>query len=206
MYKRQEIHNATKPSIDFIFTKLEECYDKGIKYDVTDMRPAILTFAMDSTHQADYCVKLVNKMKFKSDEPSVDQSIYADSDPVFYDCEVFPNLFLVNYKKRGQEIVTRLINPTSEDIEQLLKYKLIGFNCRRYDNHIMYARLMGYDNEQLFKLSQRIISGSPNEMCIRDRYRQICRIRILHNNSVPFPLDLTRLVRHILRNNFAILP
>lgn len=160
----KEIHNATKPSIDFIFTKLEECYDKGMKYDVTDMRPAILTFAMDSTHQADYCVKLVNKMKFKSDEPSVDQSIYADNDPVFYDCEVFPNLFLVNYKKRGQEIVTRLINPTSEDIEQLLKYKLIGFNCRRYDNHIMYARLMGYDNEQLFKLSQRIISGSPNAM------------------------------------------
>lgn len=160
----KEIHNATKPSIDFIFTKLEECYDKGMKYDVTDMRPAILTFAMDSTHQADYCVKLVNKMKFKSDEPSVDQSIYADNDPVFYDCEVFPNLFLVNYKKRGQGIVTRLINPTSEDIEQLLKYKLIGFNCRRYDNHIMYARLMGYDNEQLFKLSQRIISGSPNAM------------------------------------------
>lgn len=160
----KEIHNATKPSIDFIFTKLEECYDKGMKYDVTDMRPAILTFAMDSTHQADYCVKLVNKMKFKSDEPSVDQWIYADNTPVFYDCEVFPNLFLVNYKKRGQGIVTRLINPTSEDIEQLLKYKLIGFNCRRYDNHIMYARLMGYDNEQLFKLSQRIISGSPNAM------------------------------------------
>lgn len=160
----KEIHNATKPSIDFIYSKLEECYSSGMKYDVTDMRPAIMAFAVNSTHQSDYCLKLVAKMKFKSDEVSIDNQGYSDDELVFYDVEVFPNLFIVNYKRRNTDVVVRLINPTPQDIEQVLKFKLVGFNCRRYDNHIMYARLMGYDNEQLFNLSQRIIGKSANCM------------------------------------------
>lgn len=160
----KEIHNATKPSIDFIYSKLEECYSSGMKYDVTDMRPAIMAFAVNSSHQSDYCLKLVAKMKFKSDEVSIDNQGYSDDELVFYDVEVFPNLFIVNYKRRNTDIVVRLINPTPQDIEQVLKFKLVGFNCRRYDNHIMYARLMGYDNEQLFNLSQRIIGKSANCM------------------------------------------
>ena len=160
----KEIHNATKPSIDFIYSKLEECYSSGMKYDVTDMRPAIMAFAVNSTHQSDYCLKLVAKMKFKSDEVSIDNQGYSDDELVFYDVEVFPKLFIVNYKRRNTDIVVRLINPTPQDIEQVLKFKLVGFNCRRYDNHIMYARLMGYDNEQLFNLSQRIIGKSANCM------------------------------------------
>lgn len=160
----KEIHNATKPSIDFIYSKLEECYSSGMKYDVTDMRPAIMAFAVNSTHQSDYCLKLVAKMKFKSDEVSIDRQGYSDDEIVFYDVEVFPNLFVVNYKRRNTDVVVRLINPNTTDIEQVLKFKLVGFNCRRYDNHIMYARLMGYDNEQLFNLSQRIIGKSANCM------------------------------------------
>lgn len=160
----KEIHNATKPSIDFIYSRLEECYSSGMKYDVTDMRPAIMAFAVNSSHQSDYCLKLVAKMKFKSDEVSIDNQGYSDDELVFYDVEVFPNLFIVNYKRRNTDVVVRLINPTSQDIEQVLKFKLVGFNCRRYDNHIMYARLMGYDNEQLFNLSQRIIGKSANCM------------------------------------------
>lgn len=160
----KEIHNATKPSIDFIYSKLEECYNSGMKYDVTDMRPAIMAFAVNSSHQSDYCLKLVAKMKFKSDEVSIDNQGYSDDELVFYDVEVFPNLFVVNYKRRNTDVVVRLINPTPQDIEQVLKFKLVGFNCRRYDNHIMYARLMGYDNEQLFNLSQRIIGKSANCM------------------------------------------
>lgn len=160
----KEIHNATKPSIDFIYSKLEECYSSGMKYDVTDMRPAIMAFAVNSTHQSDYCLKLVAKMKFKSDEVSIDNQGYSDDELVFYDVEVFPNLFIVNYKRRNTDVVVRLINPTPQDIEQVLKFKLVGFYCRRYDNHIMYARLMGYDNEQLFNLSQRIIGKSANCM------------------------------------------
>lgn len=158
----KEIHPGTKPSIDFIYKILEDAYASGLKYDVTDMRNAILSFGANSTHQADYCIKLVNKMKFKSDEPS--ENIKNDEAPiVFYDVEVFPNLFLVNWKAEGEgKPVVRMINPTPTEIESLLRFRLVGFNCRRYDNHILYGRLMGYTNEQLYTLSQRIISGSRN--------------------------------------------
>lgn len=154
---------ATKPSCDFIFKILEDAYKSGLHYDVTDMRPAILAFAAKSSHNAEYCIKLVNKMQFKSDEPSED--ISSEEALVFYDVEVFPNLFLVNWKKAGEGVpVVRMINPTPNEIEDILKFKLVGFNCRRYDNHILYARILGYSNEQLYELSQRIIAGSPNSM------------------------------------------
>ena len=155
----KEIHPGTKPSIDFIHKILEDAYSSGLCYDVTDMRNAVFAFAANSTNQADYCIKLVNKMKFKSEDASapIDDS---DAKLVFYDVEVFPNLFLVNWKLQGKDKpVVRMINPSPTDIEQLMKFRLVGFNCRRYDNHILYGRLMGYDNEQLYKLSQRIISG-----------------------------------------------
>lgn len=160
----KEYHDATKPSIDFIDKLLKDAYNSGMKYDVTNLRPSILNFAMNSTNQADYCVKCVNQMKFKSDEPS--EHVEAkNSDIVFYDIEVFPNLFLVNWKFRGKDKkVVRMINPSASDIENLIKFNLVGFNNRRYDNHILYARMLGYDNEQLFDLSQRIINGSPNAM------------------------------------------
>lgn len=158
----KEIHPGTKPSIDFIYKILEDAYKSGLKYDVTDMRPAIFSFAANSSHHADYCIKLVNKMKFCSEDAS--ESISNEDEPiVFYDVEVFPNLFLVNWKVQGEgKPVVRLINPTPAETEDLMKYRLVGFNCRRYDNHILYARLMGYTNEQLYTLSQRIISGSKN--------------------------------------------
>lgn len=157
---RKEIHPGTKPSIDFIFKILEDAYNGGVKYDVSDMKNAIMAFAANSTNQADYCLKLVTKMHFQSDEPSENSTKYVDDLIIFYDVEVFPNLFLVNWKAAGpKNRVIRMINPTPDQIEELLKHKLVGFNCRRYDNHIMYARLMGYSNEQLFKLSQDIVNG-----------------------------------------------
>ena len=155
----KEIHPNTKPSIDFIYKILEEAHNDGLHYDVTDMRKAVLAFAASSSHQADYCIKLVNKMPFKSTEPS-EAKKSADDKIIFYDVEVFPNLFLVNWKIAGEgKPVVRMINPTPSEIEELMQFKLVGFNCRRYDNHILYARLMGYSNEQLYKLSSRIVSG-----------------------------------------------
>ena len=158
----KEVHPATKPSIDFIYKILEDAYASDLCYDVSDMQNAVFAFAANSTHQADYCLKLVNKMQFKSADPSlpVDNS---DSALVFYDVEVFPNLFLVNWKIQGEgKPVVRMINPTPAEIEDILKFRLVGFNCRRYDNHILYARLMGYTNEQLFNLSQKIVNGHKN--------------------------------------------
>ena len=158
----KEFHPGTKPSIDFIYKILEDAYERGVKYDVSDMKNDIYAFAMNSTNQSEYCIKLVNQMHFKSDDPSeaVDSK---NAQIIFYDIEVFPNLLLVNWKLKGPENkIVRMINPSPSDIEELLKYRLVGFNCRRYDNHLIYARLMGYNNEQIYNLSQRIIKGERN--------------------------------------------
>ena len=158
----KEFHPGTKPSIDFIYKILEDAYEQGMKYDLTDMKNEIYAFAMNSTNQSDYCIKLVGKMHFKSEEPSIPVEAKNES-IIFYDVEVFPNLFLVNWKLQGEENkIVRMINPKPGDIEDLLNYRLVGFNCRRYDNHMLYARLMGYSNEQLYNLSQRIVNGDKN--------------------------------------------
>lgn len=159
----KEIHPGTKPSIDFIFKILDDAYKSGMNYDVTDMRPKILAFANNSSHQPEYCVKQVAKMSFKSEEASVPVAANENNELVFFDVEVFPNLVVVVWKPEGKSKVT-MINPDSVDIELLMRMKLVGFNCRRYDNHILYAIYIGYDNEQIFTLSQRIINGSRNAM------------------------------------------
>ena len=155
----KEYHSATKPSVDFIFKTLEDAYNNGVNYDVSDMYNAVMSFAASSTHNAQYCIRLVNKMHFRSDEPS--SAIASEDQPIiFLDVEVFPNLFLVNWKKQGKDNkVVRMINPNSKEIENILKYRIIGFNNRRYDNHILYARFIGYDNQQLFELSKSIINS-----------------------------------------------
>lgn len=157
----KEYHASTKSSVDFMYKILQDAYESGMHYDVSDMYTPVLAFAASSTNNSQYCIKLVNRMHFKSEDISEGDD-GNNSDICFYDVEVFPNLFLVNWKIQGAEQVMRMINPSPQEIEALLNYKLIGFNCRRYDNHILYGRLIGYSNEQIYKLSTRIINGSPN--------------------------------------------
>lgn len=145
----------TKPSINLIYEDLEKAYKSGMMYDVTNMIPDIQAFALRSTHNSQYCLKKVSEMKFKSEEESVCVDAVGDK-LVFFDVEVFPNLFVVVYKPRGEPCV-RLINPTSDQIELLCKMRLVGFNNRDYDNHILYARMMKYSNEDIYKLSKSII-------------------------------------------------
>jgi len=172
----KEIHPNTKPSIDFIYKILEDAYNSGLVYDVSDMKNDILNFALTSTHQAQTCLKIVNDMKFKSEDPeeaTTDEIKVNNDELIFYDVEVFPNLFILCWKKRGKDkYVVKMINPKAKDIEELLQYKLIGFNNRRYDNHILYARLMGYDNLALYELSQKIINGTKgiNDSFFREAY------------------------------------
>lgn len=163
--KEYEPHK-TVSSIDYIYNDLEKCYSSGMKYDVRDMRPDIMAFANNSTNSAEKCLRTVSRMHFCSEEsPSEEQQDQDTEQLIFYDVEVFPNLFLVNWKLAGDDHkCVRMINPKPIDIEELCKHKLVGFNCRRYDNHILWARMLGYTNEQLFLLSQRIVSGSKNAM------------------------------------------
>ena len=159
-----------KPSIDYIDMILTKAYDSGIPYNVEDMRNDILTFAFASRNQSEYCVSVVKNMKFKSETESPPDLAYTDEDPIiFFDVEVYPNLFVLCYKKRGDKQVVRLFNPSPEDVTNLIfkgnKKRLVGFNCRRYDNHIVYARALGYTNEMLFDISQRIINEKNDRGC-----------------------------------------
>lgn len=152
---------STKQSISFISDALQKAYDVGIKYDISDMATAVITFAGKSSNNAAYCLALCDKMKWKSEELSENFEKYDSNTIVFFDVEVFPNLFVVVYKAQDKQCI-KLINPTPADISELVKFKLIGFNNRDYDNHILYARMLGESNQQLYDRSRAIIHDERN--------------------------------------------
>ena len=173
----KEIHPGTKPSMDFIHHILEEAYKSDLVYDVTDMKQRIFLFASNSTNQSMYCLKLLQTMKFASEQKLEDvregedesakgkRALNADTEVIF-DCEVFPNLIVVCWKYKGADPRTTvsMINPTPQDISKLLSMKLVGYNCRRYDNHILYSILLGKSTYQTYLTSQKIISGVPGAL------------------------------------------
>lgn len=158
---QKEFHSGTKPSIDFIEHILAEAFEKGIPYDLTDLKPRVGAFAAQSSNQALLCLKAVNRMQFKSmatAEESRPQPDAKDSRIVFFDCEVFKNLFVICWKYHGSDQVNKMINPKPAEVEAFYNaMKLVGFNNREYDNHMLWARMMGYSNEKLYELSQKII-------------------------------------------------
>jgi energy-coupling factor transporter ATP-binding protein EcfA2 len=180
---RKEIHPGTKPSIDFIKKILDEAYESGMSYDVEEMRPRIIAFANNSTNQPLQCLKVVQQMRFQGDTPATPDPEKvpggeaesaaakavleaADERLVLYDIEVYPNLFVVCWKFEDAPVeqTVKMINPSAQDVEGLFRLKLVGYNNRRYDNHILYARFLGYNNEQLYNLSQKIINGDAGGM------------------------------------------
>lgn len=159
---RKEIHPGTKPSVDFIKKILDDAYESGMEYDVTDLRSKIIAFANNSTNQAVLSLKVVKSMKWASENPEGeipgDVSVTVVDDRIaFFDVEVYPNLFVICWKFQGTDSVVRMVNPSPHEIEPLFKLKLVGFYNRRFDNHILYAASMGASNLDLFKLTQKLI-------------------------------------------------
>lgn len=173
----QKEFGGTKVSVDFIKKILEDVYESGMAYDVSDLKPRIIAFANNASNQPLQALKIVKEMKFKSDAdiqaveptkgetPAVGKTIVEER-LAFFDVEVYPNLFVVCWKFEDapDSSIVKMINPSPQDIEPMFKLKLVGFHNRRYDNHILYARYLGYDNEQLYNLSQKIIAGSVGSM------------------------------------------
>lgn len=158
---RKEVHANTAPNVDFIKSILDEAYESGITYDVSDARNAVTSFAMSSTNQSDRCLKMVQQMHFMS-EDKAEITEEGNGRIAFYDVEVFPNLFVVCYKFQGEEFIHFWTNPSAKAVKSLFDLRLIGFNNRKYDNHIMYAASLGYSNAELFEISQRIINNEKN--------------------------------------------
>ena len=159
----KEIHSSTKCSIDFIDKILDDAYSSGIHYDVSDLKTKIFTFAGRSTNNASYCLKKALEMKYASADTEL--NVESDGIILFVDVEVYPNLFMLGYKRPGEnEEVIQLWNPKPHELEWLVKQKLIGFNNRRYDNHIIWAAYLGYSTEDIYALSQKIID-KKNKDC-----------------------------------------
>ena len=155
---RKEVHSATKPNIDFIEKILTEAYNSGVEYDLSSLESDVIMFAASSSNHSKECMERAMKFPYKSEhdegsDPPTDDPI------VFYDVEVFPNLFVVVWEREDSDQAVTMINPTPSEIEPLLRMRLVGFNNRKYDNHILYARYLGYDNERLYRLSQRIVTN-----------------------------------------------
>ena len=165
---QRKYHANTKPSVDFIVKIFDDAEKAGTKYDLKDMRQDILVFAASSTNQAPAAMKAVSTITFSTLEPEDASDIqrgsgrqfYEDEELYFYDVEVFSNLFIFAYKKYGapESEAVALINPTQAQIESVIDRPLVGFNNRRYDNHIVYAALLGEDRQSLYRQSQRIIN------------------------------------------------
>lgn len=209
---KKEYHPATKPSIDYIDKILSDAYDSGASYDVRDMQNDILAFAMGSTNKSDYCVSLVAKMKFCSqdilDKEKEDTFVDENAPIVFFDVEVSPSYaqyvkyceknnipvdpgvskdskahFLICWKfaddekyqfdpkhkdkllnpNKKHKKVQSMLDPKPEEVSKLFKYRLIGFNNRDYDNHMVWACSQGYTPEELYSLSSKIINEKDKD-------------------------------------------
>jgi len=184
--------NHTKTNVDFIDHVVREAYDSKIVYDISDLYPTLIAFASHSTNNSRACMRMVDKMPLKyPDDPQ--DAVRSDEDylavgdiPIgkrpraFFDVEVFPNLFMLCWKEEGPDKpVNVMLNPKAIDVENfVLSHGLIGFNNRRYDNHIVYAWMQGYNNDQLYKLSKAIVSdkkcnhlfGSAYDLSLTDIY------------------------------------
>lgn len=157
------IHPHAAPSINFIYAILEEGHDQGLKYDLRDLKPAVIRLAESSSNQRERCLDLVDKMIFKSDglEEELDVEVDTTKPIVFFDMEVFPNLLIISWKVRGEDSIFSWFNPSRQMAASLLDYNLVGFNNRGYDNHILWGWISGDTNEETFQRSSRIIDNRP---------------------------------------------
>lgn len=167
----KEYEKMPKTILNVMFIKklLDDLYSSGKAYDVSDLFKPVHSFASASHNSAGKCLELVSQMKWCSKEYEVKETGGAlpvetvqpedDRPMVFYDVEVFQNLFVICWKVRGAPECVRMINPGPEEVRKLFEMKLVGFNNRDYDNHILYAAANGYSNQALFKISQGIIKG-----------------------------------------------
>ena len=156
----KEIHAGTKSNMDFIAKVLDDAYQQGLVYDVSDMWDDIFGFAMSSSNQRQRAIEIAMGLKLKSEAELTEETVDSDKPIAYFDCEVYPNLFAIGwiYEDAPDEQIVRMLNPTPSEVEELFeKLRLIGYNNRGYDNHILWARTLGYSNEELYKLSHRIV-------------------------------------------------
>lgn len=166
--------SSTKPNVDFIKKLTDDAYAAGFPYDVSDMRKDIVVFATGSTNQALNCLKVIKTIKWaseKSSEETVAPKMDAiDAPVVIFDVECFPNFFGICWMYEDSDTVVRMVNPSPDEVAALFKFKLVGFNNRKYDNHMLYAASMGWSQERLYELSSKLVSKEAQSAYLREAF------------------------------------
>lgn len=172
----------TRTEINFIKKILDDAYESGKPYDVRNMKASVIAFAGDATRQSAECLKIVNKeMHFCSKDFEEEDFVepnsqeYEEAPIAFFDVEVLPNLFVICWKLAGKDQqINKLINPTPTEVYKLFcinKYRWVGYNNRKYDNHIVKAWANGgRTNYDLYALSKRIIVYKDKEAYLPDAW------------------------------------
>jgi len=178
---RKEIEPGyTSTCVNYIKMVTDRAFEANLVYDISDLRQAVLQFAMKSSNQADRCVNLVGEMHFEGKKrPEVlteadiiykFESRNKDGKLVFFDIEIYrpdektdnPGLFLICWKYENADTVNSMINPAPYEVEELFSMLLVGFNNRNYDNAMIWGASLGKTNQELYNLSQEIIVGNHN--------------------------------------------
>lgn len=140
-------------------------------------------YCLEAVSRMFFCSKDVEEQEHEISDVANGNADYNLRPIIFLDCEIFPSydqalkmgvdvsdipkdtpaLFLVNWKLEGEKaVVNREINPSPDLIHKIFSlYRIIGFNNRNYDNHMLYARSQGFSSEELFNLSQRLVGKEP---------------------------------------------
>ena len=154
----KDVHPYTKPSMDFIEKVLNDAVEQGLVFDVTDMFDDILGFAMSSNNQSQACIEIALRLPLKSQVDAEPEAPPEEAPIAYFDIEVFPNCNAVGYITEDGDEVVKMFNPTPQQAESLLLlYRLMGWNNRGYDNHILWAISLGWTPEAVYQLSQDII-------------------------------------------------
>lgn len=104
--------------------------------------------------------------------PGLDEFV-ASLDPAKYskaDIEQLKWKEFVKYYVGHHKPVVRMVNPKPDDISELLKYALFGFNCRKYDNHILHSMRLGLPPIRVYEQSQGIIVDKNPDAYYRDAW------------------------------------
>ena len=191
---KKEHHGATAPEVHLIKKVLDEAYEKGTHYDLRNLQDRVTTFAMDSTNQANTCLRLISDLHWCSDDVkemlenavpiTPEEAIKAISEGAevikidydtlplcFYDIEVFPNYNVLCYSVEGEDEWHKIRFPEPKDIQRLYNmYRMIAYNGRAYDCHIAHAMLLGYPPKEVYKTSKGIVSEGALKHGFMDAY------------------------------------
>ena len=158
--KKTEKLGYTKGEVEWIKKVLDKAYESGMNYDLTDISDDVYSFCCNSSNNSDYCQKLFDQMHFKSASISAGVLDEDNGKPlVFFDCEVYPNLFVLVLKPSNSDSFIKLVNPDPTIVEDCVRsMNLVGFNNWFYDNSILWAWIMHYSNADLYSLSAGMIN------------------------------------------------